>query len=127
MADYRDNLLPGKRARSEQDRAERNLIITPLSFEGEHTIQLRCGVAQLCTVSEPAGPGGKPEVFHVYKEPLNYHEEVDYDDPDNIVKSFHVANYGGWVGETWAEAVKFAYSYAIERVINELVLTETVA
>lgn len=117
---YRDNLLPGRRAIAEQDRQERLLIITPLSFDAEHLIQLRCGVAQLCTISEPAGPGGKPTVFHVYKEPLNYHDEIDYDDPENIVKSFYVANYGGWVDDAWRAAVEYGYTYAIGRVADEL-------
>ncbi len=91
-------------------------------------IQIRCGVAVLCTVSEPAGPGGEPTVFHVYKENFNYRTETDYDGDDAIHKSFYVANYGGWVKDAYEAAVRCAYAYAIERIVDELSLEkETVA
>lgn len=119
MSNYRDNLLPGAHARNEQDRAERNLIITPLSFEGEHIIQLRCGVAVLCTVSAPAGPS-TPTMFHVYRENLNSREETNYDEVETIEQTFFVSSHGGWINDAWEAAVRYAYGFAIERVINEL-------
>ncbi len=124
MSNYRDNLLPGRRAREAQDFAERNLVLTAHSFDAEHTIQIRCGAAVLCTVSEPAGPGGEPSVFNVYRENLNYREETDYEAVENFLGSFYVANYHGDVAATYREAVKYAYGYAIKRVVNELLTVE---
>jgi len=76
-------------------------------------------VAVLCTVGEPAGPGGLATVFHIYRDSMNLREDTNYDDPSTIAQTVMVNQFAS-DDRAWAEALSQAYAYAIRRVRDEL-------
>ncbi len=80
------------------------------TFDCEFLIQIVRGDAIICTVGEPAG-GGDVSEFCVWNG-----DGVDYDEP---IKSFSVPGKNS-IETRWQEAVKFAYTYALERLFTTL-------
>lgn len=99
--------MMGVRDRIREEIRVRNIALDTETFDAEHLLVIRLNGTPIVTVGEPAGPGGMPSQFVVWKG-------TPEDESEDVIETFYVRPHNT-VDEVWETAVRYAYDQAVKR------------